>query len=76
MRFEGCVKRAGPNIDYMCSRCPAREPYVPTAWFSHIWWLYRLQRSKYPFNQADLSIDEWLGLGEMHDAMEMFKQKV
>jgi hypothetical protein len=71
----GCIKRSGggKGLDMMCARCEARVPHVPSIWFSHIWWLYRLQRGKYEFKQDDLSIDERFGLAEMEDALEVLK---
>jgi hypothetical protein len=47
------------------------EPYAPTAWFSHVWFLYQLQRAGFPFAQDDLSMDEWLALGEMKIELEI-----
>lgn len=55
----------------MCSQCAHREPYVPSDWFSHIMYLYRLQRGGYPFTANDLDVAEWLALGEMADLMDV-----
>jgi hypothetical protein len=46
------------------------EPYVPTAWFSHIFWLHSLQAAGFPFEKDDMTIDEWLALGEMKLLLE------
>jgi hypothetical protein len=35
--------------------------------------LYCLQRGGYPFAQDDLSLEEWMGLGEMKTEIEAWK---
>jgi len=57
----------------LCARCERREPYLPSAWFSHIWFLYSLQQGGFPFAQNDLSIEEWLDLGAMKRELEIPK---
>jgi hypothetical protein len=47
------------------------EPYVPSAWFSLIFFYYSLHRAGYPFRQDDLSIDEWMALGELKQELEI-----
>jgi len=67
------MKNAGQHIEFMCSQCPAKEPYEPSEWFSHIWFLHTLQQSGYPFRPDDLSLEQWLALGEMKLAIEELK---
>lgn len=45
-------------------------------WFSHIWFLYRLQLGGYPFARNDLSVDEWLAVADMKEAIEMERNAV
>lgn len=54
----------------MCSQCEHREPYEPSEWFQHIWFLYGLHRGGYPFQANDLSIEEWVDIGIIRNAME------
>jgi len=54
----------------MCSACPDREPYKTTPWFDHIWKLTSLQRAGYPFDKNDLSLAEWIAIGEMKAAID------
>jgi len=54
----------------ICARCEHREPYIPSTWFSHIWFLFSLQQAGFPFRQDDLSIEEWLDLGAMKRELE------
>lgn len=54
----------------MCATCPAGEEHEPSAWFSHIWFLYQLQQAGYPFGRDELTLDEWLGLAELKAALE------
>jgi hypothetical protein len=61
----------GPNLPAACAACEKREPYEPSAWFDHIWFLYRLQRGGYPFAANDLAIEEWQALGELTEALEI-----
>ncbi|MBT9169521.1 MAG: hypothetical protein DDT19_02881 [Syntrophomonadaceae bacterium] len=57
----------------MCSTCEAREPYEPSRWFQHIWFLFSLQRAGYPFEKNDLSIDEWIDIGVLDAEIEAIK---
>ena len=54
----------------MCATCEAHAPFEPSEWFEHIFYFYKLQRGGYPFRRNDLSVEEWLGLGEMRDEIE------
>jgi len=42
----------------------------PSPWFRHILFLYRLRKGGYPFEKNDLSLEEWLALGELEEAIE------
>lgn len=54
----------------MCSDCEAREPYEPSAWFHHIRFIYRLQQGGYPFEANDLTLEEWIDVGTLREAIE------
>jgi hypothetical protein len=56
-------------IEQVCAACDKREPYIPTPWFNHIWFLWRLKRGGYPFSGSELSLDEWLALADLDDLM-------
>jgi len=63
-------------FEAVCAACESNKDYEPSAWFIHIQWLYRLQQSGYPFEKDDLDIEEWLGIGEMREAIEELKAGV
>ncbi len=71
-----CAKTNGPYLKAVCEACPHREPYVPSEWFFHIWFLSRLSQAGYPFGTDDLSIDEWLGIAEMKSELEALREMV
>jgi len=58
-------------LEAVCACCEKKEPYEPSDWFVHIWFIYCLQKSGYPFAANDLTVDEWLALGEIREAVEM-----
>lgn len=57
-------------LESVCAACPRAEPYIPSAWFSHVFWLHSLQAAGYPFAKDDLDIEEWFALGEMKILLE------
>ena len=57
------MQGSGPHLEAVCEQCDAFEPYEPTEWFQHIWFLYQLQCGGYPFAQDDLTCEEWMDLG-------------
>lgn len=59
----------------LCSRCELREPYEPSAWFNHVWYLYRLQAGGFPFEADDLSVDEWIELGILKEELEVWRTR-
>ena len=63
-------------LEAACAVCESNREYEPSTWFTHINWLYRLQRAGYPFGTDDLDIEEWLALSEIRDAMEEIKAGV
>jgi hypothetical protein len=75
-RKTECAKNSGEMLEYMCSRCERREPYEPSPWFTHIYFLYRLHLGGYPFHANDLTTDEWLGIGEMKEAIESLRWRM
>lgn len=63
-------------LEYMCSQCEHREPYEPSDYFKHIWFLYMLQKAGYPFEKDDLSIEEWMDIAVLKDEIEALKFKM
>lgn len=59
----------------LCSQCEVKEPYEPSAWFEHIWFLYQLQRGGFPFEADDLDLIEWIDLGIMRAELEAISMK-
>ncbi len=69
-----CIRGCGlENIEQVCATCPGSKPYEPSLWFNHIWFLYSLKEAGYPFGRNDLSIEEWMGIGEIKQEMEKMK---
>lgn len=61
----------------MCPQCELRpDVYEPNAWFQHVWFLYSLQQGGFPFGKDDLTIAEWLDIGELKKAVEDMKHRV
>jgi len=57
----------------LCADCRSQHQAAPTQWFNHVWRLYSLAAAGYPFGQDDLSLKEWLAVGEMKSAVEEVK---
>jgi len=57
-------------LNALCETCELKDPYEPSEWFNHIWFLYELQRGGYPFEKDDLTIEEWRDIGIMRHGME------
>lgn len=72
---RGCLKDVGSPayLAMMCEACEKNEAYVPTEWFSHVWFLHSLQRAGFPFAADDLTLDEWLALGELRGELDLTK---
>ncbi len=64
-----CLATSGALLTAKCAECDGREPYEPSEWFAHIWYLYRLQRAGYPFGANELSVEEWMDIGILRDEM-------
>ena len=67
-----CASECGQFLEEQCKRCERNPKNIPppSLWFLHIRWLYRLRRAGYPFQPDDLSMDEWLGMGEYAELAE------
>lgn len=61
---KACAADLRQNLDSVCAQCEARE-YEPSEWCRHILFLYTLQTAGYPFQANELSIEEWLAIGEV-----------
>lgn len=57
----------------MCATCEHREAYQTSAWFNHCWFLYQLQRGGYPYGKNDLTIEEWISIGEIRGELDSWK---
>jgi hypothetical protein len=68
--MERCRAVNGPNLDVICAGCKRNESKQPGPWFQHIWFLMQLQDGGYPYEKDDLTVEEWLDLGEMRKALE------
>lgn len=64
------MQGSGPHLESICSQCDAAEFYEPTEWFQHILFLYQLQSGGYPFLRNDLTVEEWIGIGQMKAELE------
>ncbi len=71
-----CAKNSGEHLALMCSQCEHREPYEPSEWFNHIWFLYSLQQGGYPFDANDLTIEEWIDIGILRSEIEAMKMGI
>lgn len=65
-----CAKNSGGHLEVMCAQCEHKEPYMPSEWFRHIWYLYRMQVGGYPFGANDLTPDEWMDIGTLKEDIE------
>jgi len=59
-------------MEAVCASCHRYEPYIPSAWLSHILFLNTLSIAGYPFAQDDLSMEEWLDLGILKYELETY----
>jgi len=73
--MEGCRKGSGPLLEKVCEVCP-RHGYEPSDELLRTLWLYSLQRGGYPFQANDLSVEEWIRLGELREEIEAMKAGV
>jgi len=54
----------------VCASCEARDAHEPGEWFAHIWFLHSLARGGYPFRRNDLTVAEWIALGELDEELK------
>jgi len=67
---QACAANLRENLAAACEVC-TRNQQEPSPWVHHIAWLALLKKGGYPFDKNDLSIDEWISLGEYYDELEM-----
>jgi len=70
------MRYSGPYLGFVCSQCDAREKYKPSSFFYQIWFLHLLSSAGYPFQKNDLTIEQWLALGELKMELEALKAGV
>jgi len=58
---------------WACEKCEKRKAGSIDPWTEHLLRLRRLQKAGYPFRKADLSYDEWRGLGTLNLMMETIR---
>jgi len=63
-----CCAKYGENIDWTCSECSREKEIHP--YVCHLFFIYRLQASGYPFSRNDLSLEEWLDLSVIRMEVE------
>ena len=69
-RKQKCKKSAGASLEAVCQQCERRVPYETSLRFDKGWFLMMLVKAHYPFSKNDLTMDEWLLIGEMSNAYE------
>jgi hypothetical protein len=63
-----CLGTKGTGKDDKTIKAVDVSPYA-----HHILWLRTLQLGRYPFNQNDLSLEEWEDLGQANETIESIK---
>ena len=72
-----CEAECGQYLQKACEKCEHNPKNIPrpSLWFQHIHFLCRLRKAGFPFEADDLSLDEWLGVGELIELVEA-KRKI
>ena len=67
---EKCRAENGPFAEWACKSCSEfLRPEAVSPWTWHFLFLYRLKRAGYPFRANDLSLETWLLLGLVEEAL-------
>jgi hypothetical protein len=65
-----CRAENGPFADWACSNCTEYlRPETISPWTWHLMFLHRLKKAGYPFRANDLSLETWLLLGLVEEAL-------
>jgi hypothetical protein len=62
-------------LESICETCDNR-PVEPSRWHHHIAFLALLQKGGYPFRRNDLSLEEWVCMGEYNDEIDRIEKDV
>jgi hypothetical protein len=54
----------------MCGSCESSEPFIPSPYFTKMFFLYQLSMGGYPFRSNDMEVQDWIALGELKMALE------
>lgn len=67
---QRCRIENGDFADWACKSCAEfLRPEAISPWTWHLLFLYRLKRAGYPFRPNDLSLETWLLLGLVEEAL-------
>lgn len=65
-----CRAEHGPFADWACGTCAEYlRPEAISPWTWHLIFLHRLKKAGYPFRANDLSLETWLLLGQVEEAL-------
>ncbi len=65
-----CQAEDGAFSDWACGTCTEYlRPEAVSPWTWHLMFLHRLKRAGYPFRANDLSLETWLLLGLVEEAL-------
>ena len=65
-----CRAEHGPFADWACGTCAEYlRPEAISPWTWHLIFLHRLKKAGYPFQANDLSLETWLLLGLVEEAL-------
>ncbi len=66
-----CRAENGAFADWACSSCAEYlRPEAISPWTWHLMFLHRLKKAGYPFRPNDLSLETWLLLGLVEEALD------
>jgi len=67
---EKCQAEHGPFAEWACRTCiEYLRPEAVSPWTWHLMFLHRLKKAGYPFRANDLSLEAWLLLGLVEEAL-------
>lgn len=65
-----CQAEHGAFADWACATCTEYlRPELISPWTWHLMFLHRLKKAGYPFQSNDLSLETWLLLGLVEEAL-------
>lgn len=67
---QRCRAENGPFANWACKNCAEfLKPEAISPWTWHLLFLHRLKKAGYPFRPNDLSLEIWLLLGQLEEAL-------